>query len=86
MAMTTGAAATAGAVAGGATGVSRAARQGVEAAKAGGGPMDIARASLQGLRTGATDGALDGGGAVARGETLRSIGNQIRDRLGTPKR
>jgi len=86
MAMTTGAAATAGTVAGGATGVSRAARQGVEAAKAGGGPMDIARASLQGLRTGATDGALDGGGTVARGETLRSIGNQIRDRLGTPKR
>ena len=81
-AMTAGTA-TAAAVAGGAAvGTTRGTSQGIEARKAGASAGDIAKASAHGVGTGFRDGALGVGGAVARGETLKTIGQKISSRLG----
>ena len=81
-AMTAGAATAAAAAGGAAVGAARGTRQGIDAQQAGASASDIAKASAQGLGTGFRDGAIGAGGAVARGETLKTISQKISQRLG----
>ena len=66
----------------GAVGATQAVSQGVQAAKAGAGAAGIAKAGVQGLGAGIRDGGIGAGGIAARGETLKTAGQEIARRFG----
>lgn len=63
-------------------GTAQATSQGIDATKGGANAATIAKASLQGLGTGARDGGINAGRTVANKDTLRAIGREVARRLG----